>query len=128
MEYKKNTYYIHCFDTTTGHYIKEQKGYILELDGILYGLTKVEGVYTLTHIETGLKIPTNNHKHKNTLSGFIENLSFYNKIIDTAKDEYISEHRERFRKTLGDVQIDFYKYIETLKNGWKYTIARANRG
>ena len=127
MKYVKENFYTLNFSHDIGLYINETKGYILELDGVLYGLAHNDNNsnrYILTHIETGLKIPPRLYFHKKTLEGFLQNLDFYNKFIDDKPIEYINEFREKFRKTLNGVQIDYNEYMQTLKDGWKYTVAR----
>lgn len=129
MKYVKENFYTLNWSSDIGFYIKEVEGYILELDGVLYGLARNDETtrhYVLTHIETGLKIGFEEYRNPKTLQGFISNLSYYNEKISNVSAEYINEALKRFTKTLDEVQINYNEYMQTLRNGWKYTVARVN--
>lgn len=130
MKYVKENFYTLNFSRDIGLYIKEVKGYILELDGVLYGLARNDensNRYVLTHIGTGLKIPFEEYKHKKTLEGFLSNLSAYNEKINRIPPDTMHEMVGGFTKVLKDANIDYEKYIQTFGDGWKYTVARVNK-
>lgn len=122
MKYVKENFYTLNFSRDIGLYIKEVNGYILELDGVLYGLARNDensNRYVLTHIGTGLKIPFEEYKHKKTLEGFLSNLSAYNEKMNKIPPNTMDEMVGGFTKTLKDANVDYKKYIQKLEKGSK---------